>query len=58
MNVFAKPSAEPNAVRTIPRRENEEGNSTFSLSQMSGAERSSSYAMARKRLLKTNEPFR
>ena len=28
-NVFVKPSAEPNAVRAMPRRENEERNSTF-----------------------------
>jgi len=32
-NVFVKPSAEPNAVRTLPRRENEERNSTFSSSR-------------------------
>lgn len=30
MNVFAKPSAEPNAVRVMPRRENEERSSTTS----------------------------
>ena len=34
MNVFAKPSAEPNAVRTMPRRENKEWNSTISLSRV------------------------
>ena len=33
-NVFAKPSAEPNTVRAMPRRENEEGNSTISLSRV------------------------
>ena len=33
MNVFVKPSAEPNFVRAMPRRENDERNSTFSLSR-------------------------
>ena len=32
-NVFVKPSAEPNAVRAIPRREMEERNSTISSSR-------------------------
>ena len=57
VNVFVKPSAEPNAVRAMPRREMEHENERFR--QAEGQSRTySGYAEAGKRLLKTNEPLK